>query len=394
MISRRAAIGQSIATAAATLAAPAILRGRYRLFAQSNAEYSARAVKLVQQTVVVDMLNQFRFADTAIKPPLSEQWLTIPQRFTSADWREYRDSGFRVFALGAGANSYEGGIKWAADWNGFIASYGDWFMRVDSADDFAALKKNGKLGILLNTQNANHFRTPDDVAVFWGLGQRASQLTYNSTNKLGSGFLADSDAGLTDFGAQILARMQQVGMAVDLSHSADKTTLDALTAATKPVIVSHSSCRALVPGHLRAKTDEMIQKMAKLGGVMGIPMIRFMVKLDEPVTVEHVADHFDHVAKLVGAEHVGIGGDLDLVGNANPVNSSQGVQQMPSNQPNFDRYHVHTAADGEPAVSGLHHPKRVYDLTEALIRRKHSDATIALMLGGNWQRVLGSIWGI
>lgn len=393
-LSRRSALRLLAVGGAASVGAPAILRGRYRLFAQSKNEYSARAVKLMQQTVVVDMLNQFRFADTAQTPPLSEKWLTVPRSFTAADWRQYRDSGFRVFALGAGANSYEGAVRWAADWNGFIAGYSDWFMRVDSAESFAALKKNGKIGILLNTQNANHFRTPDDVAVFWGLGQRASQLTYNSTNKLGSGFLADTDAGLTDFGAQILARMQQVGMAVDLSHSADRTTLDALAAATKPVIVSHSSCRALVPGHLRAKTDEMIQKLAKLGGVMGIPMIRFMVKLDEPVTVEHVADHFDHVAKLVGAEHVGIGGDLDLFGNANPVNSSQGVQQMPSNQPNFDRYHVHTAADGEPAVTGLHHPKRVYDLTEALIRRKHSDAAISLMLGGNWQRVLGSIWAI
>jgi membrane dipeptidase len=395
-ISRRTVLRTLASVGAATFAAPAVLRGRYRLFAASPAEYSARAIKLVGNTVVVDMLNQFRFADLAEKPPLSERWLTVPQSFTAADWRQYRDSGIRVFALGAGRNSYEAAVKWAADWNGFIASYSDWFMRVDSADDFATLKKNGKIGILLNTQNANHFRTPDDVTVFWGLGQRASQLTYNSTNRLGSGFLADADAGLSEFGAQILAKMQQVGMAVDLAHSADKTTLDALSAATKPLIVSHSGARAVTPGHLRAKTDEMIQKLAKLGGVMGIPMIRFMIKLDEPVTVEHVADHFDHVAKLVGPEHVGIGGDLDLVGNANPINSALGdkAQQLPSNQPNFDRYQFHTAADGKPAVTGLDHPKRVYDLTEALIRRKHSDATIALMLGGNWQRVLGTIWNI
>jgi membrane dipeptidase len=188
--------------------------------------------------------------------------------------------------------------------------------------------------------------------------------------------------------------MQQVGMAVDLSHAADRTTLDALAAATKPVIVSHAACRALVPGHLRAKTDEMIQKLAALGGVMGIPMIRFMVKLDEPVTVEHVLDHFDHVAKLVGPEHVGIGGDLDLVGNANPVNGPQGAQVMPSGQPNFERYHVHADADGRLNIRGFDHPKRVFDLAAGLIRRKHGDADIGLMLGGNWQRVLGGIWGV
>jgi membrane dipeptidase len=233
----------------------------------------------------------------------------------------------------------------------------------------------------------------NDVDLFWGLGQRASQLTYNRTNRLGSGFLADVDDGLTDFGAQVLARMQQIGMTVDLSHAGDRTTLDALDAARKAVIVSHAACRALVPGHLRAKTDEMIAKVAKLGGVIGIPMIRFMVKLDEPVTIEHVLDHFVHVAKTVGVEHVGIGGDLDLVGNANPVNSKASTQSIPSNQPNFDRYHYHAGPDGKLAVPELDHPKRTYDLAEGLIRRKYSDADIRLMLGGNWRRVLSSLWG-
>jgi membrane dipeptidase len=138
----------------------------------------------------------------------------------------------------------------------------------------------------------------------------------------------------------------------------------------------------------------MIVKLAKLGGVMGIPMLRFMVKLDEPVTVEHVLDHFDHVAKMVGVEHVGIGGDLDLIGNANPVNSASTTQAVPSNQPNFDRYHFHVGANGRPAVTGLDHSKRCYDLAEGFIRRKYSDADIGLMLGGNWRRVLSAIWRV
>ncbi len=393
-ISRRDAVASLVAGAATLAGAPAVLRGRFRLFAQSPTEYSARAVRLVERTIVVDMLNQFRFADFSEKPPKSEKWLRVPRSFTEADWQEVKTSGFRVFSLGAGAGSYEAGVKWAADWNGFIAGYGDWFTRIEAAGDFERLRKSGKIGILLTMQNADHFRTADDVKVFWGLGQRSSQLTYNSTNKLSSGFLADTDSGLTEFGAQILARMQEVGMAVDLAHAGDRTTLDALAAAKKPVIVSHAACRALAPGHMRAKTDEMIGKLAALGGVMGIPMIRFMVKLDEPVTVEHVLDHFDHVAKTVGVEHVGIGGDLDLVGNANPVNGPQGAQVMPSGQPNFERYHVHTDVDGRLNIRGLDHPKRVFDLAEGLIRRKHGDADIALMLGGNWQRVLGSIWGV
>jgi membrane dipeptidase len=394
-VSRRTALA-ALAIFAVNVAtpAPAILRRRYRLFAGSQTEYSERAIRLVRSTVVVDLLNQFRFADNALRPPLSERWLLQPNAFTEANWDEYRTSGFRVFGLGEGGASYDRALRTIAEWNGFVSAYPQWFIRITGAEDFARLATNDKVGILINFQDADHFRTVDDVDTFWGLGQRASQLTYNQTNRLGSGFLADTDAGLTDYGAQVLARMQQVGMAVDLSHAGDRTTLDELAAATKTVIISHSACRAVASGHLRAKTDEMIVKMAKLGGVMGIPMIRFMVKLDEPVTIENVLDHFDHVAKLVGVEHVGIGGDLDLVGNANPVNSAEAKQEIPSSQPNFDRYHFHAGPDGKLAVPGLDHPKRTYDLAEGLIRRKYSDADIALMLGGNWRRVLASIWRV
>jgi membrane dipeptidase len=391
-MSRRTAVA-AMAGGVASMA-PALLRRRFRLFAESAEEYSERAIRLVESTVVVDMLNQFRFADTALEPPLSERWLLRPGTFGADNWKEYKTSGFRVFGLGGGDNGHEGALTEACEWNGFVAEYPDWFMRVSGGGDFARLASNGKLGILITMQNADHFRTVDDVDLFWGLGQRASQLTYNRTNRLGSGFLADTDSGLTEYGAQVIARMEHVGMAVDLSHAGDRTTLDALAAARRTVIISHSAARAVAQGHLRAKTDEAIVRMARTGGVMGIPMIRFMIKLDEPVTIEHVLDHFDHVAKLVGVEHVGIGGDLDLIGNANPVNSASATQAVPSNQPNFDRYHFHAGPDGKLAVPGLDHAKRVYDLTEGFIRRKYSDADIRLMLGGNWERVLGGIWRV
>src|SRR5581483_1569154 len=161
----------------------------------------------------------------------------------------------------------------------------------------------------------------------------------------------------------------------------------ALAVATKPAIVSPSAARALVPGHLRAKTDEVIKAVANGGGVMGIPFLRFMIKLDEPVTIENALDHFDYVTKLVGVEHVGIGSDMDVLGNPNPM----GVPE-PTNQPNFDRYHFHRDTDSAITTKKLDHPKRAYDMAEGLIRRKYSDADIRLVLGGNWARVLGTIW--
>lgn len=391
-VSRRDALASLAMGAIAIAGAPAVLRGRFRLFADSPVKYSSRAIRLVERTVVIDMLNQFRFPDYAEHPPKSELWLNTPRSFTAADFEQYRTSGIRVFALGAGEPNYEAGIRYFADWNGFIAGYTDWFTRIESAGDFERLKKSNKVGIMLTFQNADHFRTADDVDTFHSLGQRVSLLTYNSTNRLGSGFLADTDVGLTPFGADIVARMNQAGMAVDLSHCGDRTTLDGIAATRKPAIFTHAACRALVPGHLRCKTDEMIVNLARTGGVMGIPLIRFMLKIDEPVTQENVLDHFDHVSKLVGVEHVGVGSDLDLVGNPNPVHTPGG-NDMPSGQHNFDRYHVHADADGRLTVRGLDHPRRMYDLTEGLIRRKYSDANIEAILGGNWQRVLGTIWG-
>jgi membrane dipeptidase len=391
-ISRRDAITSLASGALAIAGAPAILRGRFRLFAESATEYSARAVRLVEQTVVVDMLNQFRFPDYAEKPPKSDLWLSTPGSFTEADFREYRTSGIRIFALGTGAADYQAALGVMSEWNGFATNYSDWFTRIESAGDFERVKKSNKIGIMITFQNGDHFRTPDDVKTFYSLGQRVSQIAYNMTNQYGSGFLADSDRGLTALGAELIDQMNTAGMAVDLSHSGDRTTLDGIAATKKPAIFSHAACRALVPGALRCKTDEMIVNMAKTGGVMGIPMIRFMIKIDEPVTIENVLDHYDHVAKLVGVEHVGVGGDLDLVGNPNPVNAPGDGGGRPVNQHNFDRYHVHEDTDGRITVRGLDHPKRIYDLTEGLIRRKYSDANIGMILGGNWARVLSSIW--
>jgi membrane dipeptidase len=241
---------------------------------------------------------------------------------------------------------------------------------------------------VISFQNSQHFRRPDDVNTFWGLGQRISQLTYNMNNGLGSGFLERRDGGLSVFGASIVERMNQVGMAVDLSHCADQTTLDAIAASKRPVLFTHANCRGLAPSLPRLKTDEAIRAMAKTGGVMGVSFIRFMVREQEPVTIEHALDHVDYAAKLVGLEHVGVGSDIDMVGNPNPI----GGGNDPRTQANFDRYRYHEDSAGKITIAGLDHPKRMFDFTEGLIRRRYSDADIARVLGGNAVRALSAIW--
>ena len=375
---------------AAALAAPAVLRGRFQLFADSTATYSTRCIALLQRSLVIDMLSQFKlgaFLDVlGGSGPRVTTWFSHPETFTAADFERYRSSGITVFHIGwgYGRDAYDDAHKIVAAWNRLLGAHPRWLVRISSAPQFEWVKRGGKVGILLGFQNSDHFRTAADVDAFYRLGQRVSQLTYNVENAIGCGYEARPDTGLTAFGGELIERMNRVGMAVDVSHCGGRTTLDSFAASRKPVLVTHSNCRAL-SRHPRCKSDEEIRKMAAGGGVMGISSVRMLVRTSEPTTIEHVLDHFDYAARLVGVEHVGVGSDIDL----------DGYDKLP---PVLRRrmlvgYKNSPAFRGEGEIEGLNHPKRMFDLTEGLVRRGYSDAQIALILGGNFRRALAEIWG-
>ncbi len=390
-MNRRTLLRTLAHTAVAASVAPAVLRGRYLLFAQSTAEYSARTIALMRESTVIDMLCQFAFDDFRRSDgPQMQRWLRDPRTFTASDFATFRDSGVSVLALGSGPSDFDAAMRFYAQWNGFIASNGQWFTRIDDAADLKSVKSSGKVGVMLTAQNSDHFRTAADVDVFYGLGQRVSQLTYNMQSRIGAGFLENRDGGLTAFGHEIVQRMERVGMVVDLSHCADQTTMDALDAATRPPIFSHASGRALLPNCSRCKTDDALRKLAAKGGVVGIPMIRFMIRSAPPVTVQQVVDEVEHLFKVVGPDHVGIGSDLDMNGLSNGMPATG--QPSISGQPNFERYNAYYADNGMAHVDGLNHPKRVFDLTEAMVQRKHTDADIKSVLGGSFSRVLSEVW--
>lgn len=385
---RRTLLKSAAIVAVAPLIAPRINRGAFQLFAQSTARYSTRAVDLVRSSTVVDMLNPFSlYAVLAeLLDPKARTWLNDPDSFTAKDLQPFRDSGLNVLhiAVGTGGpNAYEETLRFIAAWNGFIAHHSDALLRVDSPERLRTVKQSGKIGIILGLQNSEHFRAVDDVNQFHALGQRVSQLTYNARNLIGNGSTERNDSGLSDFGVAIVTRMNQLGMAVDVSHSGDATTLDACGVSKQPVVFTHSNCRA-ISGHVRAKSDEAIKKMAETGGVMGITGVRPFVKSSEPTTIEDVLDHYDHVVKLVGVEHLGTGSDIDLYG----------YDALP--EPIRKRLHAgYKASYGfrdKDDIEGLNHPLRTYDLAEGLIRRRYSDRDIAGILGGNFQRVLSQIW--
>ncbi len=366
-MNRREFLRAGALAGAGVLAAPFLNRGRYSLFADDRVEHSARAIELVGRSTVIDMLGLL-----TLDWPKLYAWQREPGGFGPTDLQKLQRSGVRIFHPAVEPNEprpYEATLQWISGWNRLLASRADCFLRIDSAGDLARVREEGKIGILVGFQNSSHFRAVDDVRRFHALGQRVSQLTYNARNRVGCGCREARDTGLSSYGAQIVEAMNGVGMAVDVSHCSERTCLDAFAVSRKPVLVTHSNCRALA-ANPRCKSDTVIRAMADQGGVMGITVVAAFVSSQRQATVEHVLDHFDRVTRLAGVEHVGLGSDVDLeaidpkTGRVSPLYN----------------------------VRGLAPARRVFDLTEGLIRRGYSDRSIELILGGNFQRVLGEIW--
>src|ERR1035441_8252087 len=177
MISRRTVLKG----AALSLSAPMINRGRFSLFAQSEAEYSVRTVDLVRRSTVIDMLGLL----TLNYRKLSD-WETDPGRFRQADFVRLRDSGITVFhpAVGYTAGDIHAeSLRDIAGWNAFIAAHGEQFQRIERVAHFKQAKALGKIGILIGQQNSAHFLTVEDVNRFYDLGQRVSQLTDRKSTR-------------------------------------------------------------------------------------------------------------------------------------------------------------------------------------------------------------------
>jgi membrane dipeptidase len=364
------------AAAASAVALPMINFASYAAPAGGSKKYSARVMKLVQRSLVIDMLGVLKMDIT------SAAWNGT---LSEAAVKEFRDSGVTVLhnAVGlGGSDAYVEAVNFFAQWNGFMARNSDLFLLVNRLADIERAKASGKIAVIMGLQNAEHFRTVDDVVPFHDLGQRCSQLTYNSQNYYASGSTDRIDGGVSDAGAALIQKMNDVGMLVDVSHCGDKTTLDAMDISKKPIAITHANCRAL-NNHPRLKTDEAIKKLAATGGVMGITGVRNFVRDKEPTTVEHIVDHIDHVVKIAGIEHVGIGSDSDL----------NGSDDMPPEQLKLIKsyYKASYAFRDKIDTDGFDSPLRFYDLTDALVRRGYSDANIEAILGGNFRRLLGQV---
>lgn len=375
-LTRRAMIG-GMATASSLVVFPMLNTGAYRVHAASPRTYSKRVVDLVRGSIIIDMLGPLSLD---LRPE------TVANKLTAAQIADFRASGITAFhnSFGVGGpDAYALVLEYLAGWSAYVGHNDDVFTLVRDAADLDRAKRQGKAAVIMGLQDSDHFRSAKDVEKFYRLGQRCSQLTYNSQNLIGSGCTDRVDGGLSDYGVEIVKAMNSAGMLVDTSHCGDRTTLDAIAASPVPIAITHSNCRA-INNHPRTKTDEAIKALGAKGGVMGITGVRNFVKGGEPTTIADVVDHIDHVRKLIGIDHIGIGTDADLYGY-----DKMAPDQYTMLKASYKgSYGFRDKIDIEE-FSG---PLKMYNLTEELVRRGYGDADIRAVLGGNFRRLLGATW--
>jgi membrane dipeptidase len=367
-LDRRQLLRGALLAGASAVAAPMLNFGRCRLYASQAIDISTVAADLVLSTTVIDMLGLL-----TLDWPKLYAWQKLANPFKEADFRAFERSAIDVIHPAVETkwkNAFAGAVHWLAGWNRLLAPGRCFLARIDAARELRRARAAGTIGVIAGFQDSDHFRSAGDVAVFHGMGQRVSQLTYNTHNRLGSGCYEPVDNGLTPFGAEIVRAMNETGMAIDVSHCGERTSRDAIAASRKPVLITHANCRALAPRQPRNKSDALIRRMAAGGGVMGITMVRAFAGGSSP-TIDDVLDHFDHVARLVGVEHVGLGSDLDTA----------------ARDPKSGGVHAFYA------IRGLDPEVRVFQIADGLLARGYRREDVRLVLGGNFARALGEIWG-
>jgi membrane dipeptidase len=196
------------------------------------------------------------------------------------------------------------------EWLRWFREYADLIMPVRSAGDIERAGHAGKTGIILGFQNVSAFE--DQLAyvqLFKELGVGVAQIAYNTQNLVGTGCYESRDAGLSDFGREVIAEMNGVGMLCDLSHVGPVTSRDVILASTKPVAYTHVLPAALKP-HPRNKSDEEMRFIAARGGFVGVTMFPPFLARGNDATVEDYVAAIDYVAGIAGEDNVGIGTDF------------------------------------------------------------------------------------
>lgn len=289
------------------------------------------------------------------------------------------------------ADPFEATVADIAAWDDFIRRHPQQLLKVHGVADIDAAQAGGRIGVVYGFQNTEMLGTnPDRVGLFERLGVRVIQLTYNGRNAVGDGATVPDDRGLTAFGRSVVERLQAERVLVDLSHSSERTCLDTLALARRPMAVTHSGCRALAD-HPRNKSDAELRALAERGGVLGLYFMPYLRLQGQPMAADLLA-HLEHAIRVCGEDHVGLGTD----GGTSAVDDLAAYRAELAAETEMRR-RLGIGAPGETAevclfLPDLCGPTQFARLAEMLAARGHGAARIGKILGGNFRRLMAEAW--
>ncbi|MFC3025038.1 dipeptidase [Vibrio zhugei] len=267
--------------------------------------------------------------------------------------------------------------------NALLDENSDLVLKVRKTEDIRRAKQAGKTGVMMGFQNAHAFEDQlGYVQIFKDLGVGVVQMCYNTQNLVGTGCY-ERDGGLSGFGHEIVAEMNDVGMMCDLSHVGAHTSKEVILASKKPVCYSHCLPSGL-KDHPRNKSDEELKFIADHGGFVGVTMFAPFLKNGIHSTVDDYVEAIAYIYNLVGEDQIGIGTDF-----------TQGHGQSFFEWLTHDKGYARRLTNFGEIINpdGIRTLGDFPNLTEALLRHGFTEPQVRKIMGENWLRVLGDVWG-
>jgi len=348
--------------------------------------------KLIQEGETIADIH-----DDRIKNLCNKQWF----QGATGSWGWWEKSGVDVIHTTVGISE---GVSEQEAYHQAIEDIARWTMRFDKsnklvkvtkAEDIIRAKREGKYGVILGVQNLNCLTGDlNNMELFYNLGLRIMQLTYNLRNLAGNGCTERRDEGLSEFGIQAIRKMNELGILVDLSHCGTRTTLEAIEASKFPVAFTHTFCKA-VHDHDRGKTDEELEALKENQGYMGTLIVPDFITDKKEPSLEDFLDHVDHAVEILGVERVGIGTDHgayypEQLRKSNREKMIREIEEQGISSVGWRRGHFR---DDAPEVEGYRDWRDFPNITKGLMARGYSPEDTKGILGENFLRVFREVVG-
>lgn len=371
----------------------------------SNSLFSIPGFKLRDYSNIPQRSHKYPASDRALMIVKKSRTMdtlfsgTWPDQWSSPEAPEFHDemdrckaAGFKVLALCPSADSLATQVGPIANACMFylnkISERPANYKIVRTTADIDAAINEDKLGLFFTHQGTGLFNGNVDMVGLWRqLGYGYCLLAYNQRNAVGDGCFEKDNGRLTTYGKQLIDAYNRYGMIVDVSHTGERTALDAIERSRQPVISSHSGAKAIAD-YPRSLTDSVIKAVAKGGGVCSINMVGAFMDLSNPdiVTTDALFKHVDYMVNLVGIDHVGFGSDYipNINITASLIQTEMGQSVFPDGG-----YSGKMGAKGVPTPAPY---QIVAALVDKMLEKGYSDDDCGKFLGGNMYRVMQRVW--